>query len=320
MNFYDQWLELGDIALDEKAASRKVIHSDELEWVATAQDARAALLVSRETGFRTWGTTTMRAEIPVGWNTGQHKHGEEAIYIITGRGYTVADGVRYDWRDGSTLLMPFGGVHQHFNDGDTPVHYLSALSVGLEHFVGIHRTIQFENCGRTQHAPDVDVARDGVDPEGNRVVLNIEDASVKESRNHVRVQEFMSIRAPVHGFNPKEIEISGILTDGPHSHGGKHAHMEAHIHILEGEGHSMVDGARVDWRAGSTVHIVGPQTVHQHFNDSDVASSMLRIAPGIRYFFQAVAAREHPFLRIEASDGTMLADGAHELASRPARG
>lgn len=328
--FYDRWLNLWDEAESERAAARKVIHFDELEWVETPQDAKIALVVSPETGFRTWGTSTMWAEIPVGWHTGQHSHGEEVIYILAGKGCTVVNGNRYKWGKGSVIAIPFGSVHQHFNTGDIPVEYFAVLSVHLEHFVGLHRTLQHEYAGQTTIAPSAPLRDDGFDPDGKRVVLLWEESIFEEGKqpnvelaglltngparlehgsmdngilsdgyvHHKHRRKFMSLRKPMLGFQNKELEISTIMGDGPHSHGGKHAHMEAIIHILSGTGYSIVgeDDDRVDWRAGSTLHVVGPQTAHQHFNESDETSQLLRIAPGIRYFFEEFALDTFPYL------------------------
>jgi hypothetical protein len=73
-NFYDKWLGLWAEAEEERKNSRRNIHQEDLEWVETVQDYRAALMVSPETGFRTWGSTTMIAEIPPHSHTGAHKH------------------------------------------------------------------------------------------------------------------------------------------------------------------------------------------------------------------------------------------------------
>ena len=59
------------------------------------------------------------------------------------------------------------------------------------------------------------------------------------------------------------------------------------------------DDERVPWKAGSTVHIVGPQTKHQHVNESTTASRMLRIAPGVRYFAESFAKARYPYLYLE---------------------
>lgn len=106
----------------------------------------------------------------------------------------------------------------------------------------------------------------------------------------------MYIGKDLNGFAANSQEISGTLTDPPHEYGGLHAHMEAHIYVLEGEGYSTIDGVDIPWRKGSALHIQGPQTPHRHVNTSDLPSKMLRIAPGIRYFFERFAKDEFPYL------------------------
>ena len=119
--FYDRWLGLRQTAEAEKQQARKVINPPDLEWVQTRQDARAALLISPENNFRTWGTTAMVAEIPVGWQTGEHSHGEEGMFIHRGRGCTILEGQRFDWEAGDCIWIPFGARHRHVNLGDEPV-------------------------------------------------------------------------------------------------------------------------------------------------------------------------------------------------------
>lgn len=338
--FYDKWLESWAESEAERRAARRNIHADELSWVDTEQDHRAALLISPETGFRTWGSTTMLAEIPAGGATGAHKHGEEAIYIVDGTGFSVVEGVRYDWKKGSVLAIPFGAVHQHFNLGDTPARYLSALSVDLERFVGIHRTVQISGRLAEFAAPDVPISPDGFGPEGTRIILHREQGAVRESQatadltalptfdpdhplvvgdgdgmNHVipieshnaATIDFMrnrlKKRGDLNGFSITSAEISGILINAPHEYGGMHAHMEAHLYILAGEGHSDIAGEKVAWREGSAIQVQGPQTSHRHVNESDIPSEMLRVAFGIRYYFESFATREFPYLYLGVRQG-----------------
>lgn len=328
-NFYGQWLGYWDEAQREKSQARVKIDIEEVEWVETPQDARVGLLIAPETGFRTWGSETMLAEIPVGWKTGEHAHGEEAIYIVAGTGFSIVDGVRYDWKEGSSLAIPFGARHQHFNTGDIPARYYSAMSVHLEHWVGVHRTTQYDTCGKITSLPSAERSEDGLSSDGKRVALDFEDAFMRvggeggaaaqadaprfeggkplvvgdisgmERFMHTHkheIREFMRVGRDLNGFEVHQMEISGILTDAPQTHGGKHAHMEAHLFILDGEGYSVVDGEKVPWKPGTAMHIQGPQTVHQHFNSSDQYSKMLRVAPGIRYFFERCAKSTFPYL------------------------
>lgn len=336
--FYDTWLEAWNVATAERGLARKVIHEEELTWVETPQDFRTALLIAPETGFRTCGTVTLLAEIPSGCHSGCHSHGEESAYVLSGEGFTVVDGLRFDWSRGSALLIPFGAKHQHFNTGKGPARIFSAMAVGLERFLGMHRLVQVSGKGRTDRMPESEPSEDGCDANGERVVLSMSaartvDASEGPERREVRAAdllgddgqyvagdsegmrglrhlhrpaaqylEYMRVSRVVNGFHPHEVEISGVLTDLPGERSGMHAHMEALLYIVSGEGHSIIDDDTVQWRSGSALHIQGPQTRHQHFNDGRGVSAMLRVAPGIRYFFEGAAKREFPYLFLKSRD------------------
>ena len=350
-NFYDNWLGMWDEAEKEKAEARRTLDEPEYEWIETVQDERAALLVSRETGFRTWGTTTMISEIAPQSHSGAHKHGEEAIYITEGSGYSIVDNVRYDWKKDSALLIPFGSIHQHFNNGDTPAKYISAISPGLEHFCGLHRTMQIEPWGRTSTEPKVETSPDGMAPDGRyRVALLRENATVHGGGEDdgvptipdflpefdpehplvlgdgdgqgldmgdwgmklqkSQVVQYMRLNSDVNDFHPLECEVSGLLIDDPHQYSGMHAHMEAHLVILEGHGYSLVGGEKVPWKKGTAFQVPGPQTPHRHFTESDEQSVMLRIAFGIRHFYNKAAVREYPYLYLSPRQAVLEASGS----------
>lgn len=330
-NFYDAWLSYWEVAEQGRAAARKSIHADELEWVQTRQDHKVALMISPETGFRTWGSTTMISEIPAGAHTGKHKHGEEAIFVLEGTGFTVVDGVRYKWAEASLIAIPFGAVHQHFNTGVVRARLVSVLTVHLEHFAGLHRTVQVEDRGFTTDLPDLPVSADGNTPDGSeRIVLRGEEATVvlpdgtsivpanmpdfdptkpwvlENGINDMReipagfhkskIVRYMKAGQDLNNFALKTVEISGLLTDAPHDYGGLHAHMEAHLYVISGTGYTLVDDEKVRWRPGSALQIPGPQTKHRHVNESDEPATMIRIAFGFRYFWETAAKREFPYI------------------------
>ena len=65
-------------------------------------------------------------------HSGRHRHqGGLALFIVDGKGYTVVDGVRYDWEKGDLVILPVqprGCVHQHFNlNPDGPSHFLALI-------------------------------------------------------------------------------------------------------------------------------------------------------------------------------------------------
>ena len=63
-------------------------------------------------------------------HSGKHVHqGGLCIFVLEGRGYTVVDGVRYDWKKGDLIVLPIkqGGIeHQHFNAVEgQPCHWIA---------------------------------------------------------------------------------------------------------------------------------------------------------------------------------------------------
>lgn len=322
-NFYDEWFSLWDKSQKEKHKARKSISLEELKWARTKQDFKAALLVAPETGFKTMGGVTMRAEIPRGWKTGKHSHGEEAMYIIEGTGCSIINGQRYNWEEGACVRIPFGAVHQHFNTGDKPVEYFSAFAPHLEGFLSLAKFSHLEDCEEYARVPESASPIEDHDQNGRRIVLHTIDAKVgHHGEERERVKDGYSESHPhqmhkvQHGkitrmmgsypdFVGEEVEITDVFFDKPHTASEKHAHMEAILHILQGEGYSMIDGEKIPWKPGTTIHVQGPQTVHQHFNTSDVESQQLRTHFVIRKVYQPIVKDVFPYLYFE--EGRSLA-------------
>jgi len=119
------------------------------------------------------------------------------------------------------------------------------------------------------------------------------------SKGH-RSRVILYMGEPENEFRAREVEITGILCDEPELHSGKHAHMEALLYVLQGEGYSIVDDEKIPWKKGTLFHVQGPQTVHQHFNTGQVESQHLRIHFGLRsHFFQPIAKRVFPYRYFE---------------------
>src|SRR5262249_37879629 len=126
-NFYDEWLAAPDQIHDELINCRAVARDRDIPWVSTPQDAKVKLMIANELGFATMGSNVIKAEIPVGWHTGKHRHGEESMHILEGEGFSIINGQRFDWHKNSTLQIPFGAEHQHFNTGTVPVLSISGM-------------------------------------------------------------------------------------------------------------------------------------------------------------------------------------------------
>ena len=95
-NFYDDWLGTDAEIQREFQRAPHVARDREIPWVSTRQDAKVKLMIANATGFATMGGEVLKAEIPVGWHTGRHRHGEESIHILDGEGFSVIAGERFD--------------------------------------------------------------------------------------------------------------------------------------------------------------------------------------------------------------------------------
>src|SRR6202008_4381145 len=89
----------------------------------------------------------VKCEIPPGWRTGRHAHGEEAIYILAGTGFAVIDDARYDWKPGTTLHVPYRAEHQLVNTGGETAVYLSARTIDLDFATKLGRLVHLEDKG-----------------------------------------------------------------------------------------------------------------------------------------------------------------------------
>lgn len=102
---------------------------------------------------------------------------------------------------------------------------------------------------------------------GGRLILRSEeiDLEVQEKRNNrgaLLASPFIGSPLASISMHMSEIE--------PGSKTNCHRHLnEAIIHILSGQGYSIIDGQRIDWKAGDTI-CVPVNAWHQHFNASEV--------------------------------------------------
>ena len=69
------------------------------------------------------------------------------MLCIAGDGYSVIDGVRYDWSEGDVIVMPSMTWHQHFNASDLkPFRYYATSNYPLTENIGI-AMIEVEELG-----------------------------------------------------------------------------------------------------------------------------------------------------------------------------
>lgn len=295
-NFYDKWLAEGSRIDDKFARSPVIAHDSDIPWVKTRQDAKVKLMVSNEQGFPTMGGVVMKAEIPAGWHTGKHSHGEESMHFLSGSGFSIIDGRRYDWKPGSTMQIPYRGVHQHFNTGSEPAQYISAMCLPLEVFVNIGRVEQLEDCGPNDPRVLASFPKEESQflKNGQRLVIHLKDApqypgeQPPDTPEAVKNQHVSGKYLVVgrNGFkDPSSVAIAHIFEEPAGYHGGKHKHLEAVLYVLDGEGFTEIKGVSHRWEAGDVMHVPPAMFEHLHFNNGNKSYRLLRIQFGIRIWF-----------------------------------
>jgi len=319
MTFYDDWLSAGEQIEARFRASPGVARDADQPWVETRHDVRVKRLLSSDDGFPTMGGVVLKAEVPVGWHTGVHAHGEEAVYIESGSGYGLIDGQRFDVRPGSVLHIPYRAPHQIVNLGEDTLRYVSAMCVPLERFVHLFRLEQFEDCGPNTDAHRAVAAADGQELlDGRRVAIHLDEAPTDPgdeptakmaayTRQHFLVH-YLTVKR--NGFKvPSSVAMTHVFEEPAGYHGGRHKHLEAVLYVIRGNGFSEVGTERHPWGPGDILHVPPAMHEHEHYNPGDVSYRLLRIQFGIRYFFQEVWPQGYTPTRSVDADGKPIEAG-----------
>jgi gentisate 1,2-dioxygenase len=100
----------------ESKAARKVLHGNEavIERSHHKGDWKVGL-IDNFLGFSNRIIGMVIHQMPPNCHTETHKHGWATVYVLSGHGYSIVDGVRYDWEVGDMINVPAGAWHQHFN-------------------------------------------------------------------------------------------------------------------------------------------------------------------------------------------------------------
>lgn len=319
MTFYDDWLAAGDQIEARFRASPGVARDADQTWVTTRHDTRVKRLLSSDDGFPTMGGVVLKAEVPVGWHTGVHSHGEEAIYIEAGSGYARIGGHRFDVRPGSVLHIPYRASHQIVNLGEDVLRYVSAMCVPLERFVHLFRLEQLEDRGPNTEAHRAVPVREGQQlPDGRRVIIHLDEAPddpgdeptatmAAYTRQHYLVH-YLTVKR--NGFKvPSSVAMTHVFEEPAGYHGGRHKHLEAVLYVIRGNGFSEVGAEKHPWGPGDILHVPPAMHEHEHYNPGDESYRLLRIQFGIRYFFQEVWPEGYTPTRSVDADGNPIEAG-----------
>lgn len=221
------------------------------------------------------------------WQTIGHRHTVEAVILfMDGFGYSVVDGVRYDWRAGDFLCVPMFAWHRHVNLSDQKARYAASTTGPL--MMGIGQAVyedenypelwifatKDEDPASTLIPGGADTANwdQGEFPSADAELYREEVAFAQQEERHrresrvmVRSDEITFSKTPMGemayvvdarvGFATKALGTL-ILRVPPGGRSGSHRHLYDEInYVLSGSGQATVDGVTYDIKSGDTLAI-----------------------------------------------------------------
>ncbi len=138
---YDQMRRIDNDRISTRLEGKVVVKGREVSYEQNRQGLAQ---------FYTWDKNWDQLAAP-GWrifthlikkHSGKHRHqGGLGIFVLSGKGYTVVDGVRYDWEEGDLIILPVkpeGCEHQHFNeDPGKPSEWIAFIFTPLRDPTGV---------------------------------------------------------------------------------------------------------------------------------------------------------------------------------------
>ncbi len=249
------------------------------------------------------------------WKTIGHRHTVEAvIYILKGHGYSVIDGIRYDWEAGDFVCIPVFAWHMHVNLSSQDMVYLASTTGPFSNALGVSiyederypEYWVFAQQGAEAMetlipgAAEIPAARRGI-PAGmelaqfdNSKAAEIffdqlmfaerEELERRKGKVLIKGSELKFEKTPMGwvapvvdpklGFHVK-VMTTLVAQTYPGKHSGAHRHLYQEInYVLSGEGYSIIDDKRYDWKQGDTLAIP-VFSWHQHFNTGSECARFL---------------------------------------------
>jgi len=279
--FLDEW----------RRQRRSIAHGADVR-LERSETRRASLgfLCGGDSAVPTRVIDTRIIEIAPGETTSTHRHAYDAVcFVLSGQGETEIGSERYAWMRFDTLHTPAWSWHRHRNTGAEPARLIAITDAPLVKAFGLSRT---DDIGDAPPPPDEplrlgDLPGDGAyerearaaaaawrQRAGGRRHLSFGDVTLrpspKGSKSALLVDGSLGFRTT--GISIAMFEIAPGRSQSKHRHPG-----EAILYIVDGEGHSVIDGVRHEWKTGDAP-IVNQYVWHQHFNDSrDRPATVIRM-------------------------------------------
>ena len=84
-------------------------------------------------------------------HTAAHRHTHSSVYhVYKGRGHTVIDGQRFDWKKGDCFVIPSWAWHEHVNDAGDSAYLFSMNDIPIMEAFDLQREEAFTTDGGHQ--------------------------------------------------------------------------------------------------------------------------------------------------------------------------
>jgi hypothetical protein len=140
-NAYEAAMKEGRDHLERQRTGVVVVKSEDRPWQQARQGKLKYHLIPslyKDTVLQSWRVFSHE----IVSQSGKHRHqGGVSIYVLEGRGYTIADGRRVDWEAGDLIVLPIkpnGVEHQHFNLSDKPSKWIAFVYLPLADSMALH--------------------------------------------------------------------------------------------------------------------------------------------------------------------------------------
>ncbi len=275
-----------------KDNQRTIVTAESVDMFDTPRRMKRGVMVSRDGDAPSLNLDANMHAIEPGVESTIHRHSWDAIMFINqGSGWTEVNGRRYDWKPWDTVYLPANAWHRHGGTGTRTAEY---VTFSVQPMVELFGMAFLEDGGDTPYEelagpPTTSHGFSGNDPYSRRVErLHDQQRAMEETRILTpfedvpfRVQPrgarsgFMVDKTIGHrtqGITTVMHQLAPGLYQSKHRHGG-----EAWLYCVKGKGYTVIDGERVDWKAGDLV-VVDHWAWHQHFNASETEiSSIIRV-------------------------------------------
>lgn len=288
---YEVQLRRRKAVVDEARKHRTTVvrASDVVMEDMPSRGTRRGVYMGVEGGRPTKVLDAAMHEVPAGNRTTVHRHSWDAImFVVAGQGWTQINGRRVEWRPWDTVYLPSWAWHRHGNETGADARFLTWSVAPMYEYFGV---AELEDAGDDPSGfgppPRTTPPRgDGADPyqerlrrlaaahrqpEAYRLQTRWEDATPRVTKRGARSTFLVdqSIGYRTSGLTAVMHELAPGLWQAKHRHGG-----EAYLYVVNGHGHTEVDGESYEWSSGDLV-VVDHWCWHQHFNDDQERSTRL---------------------------------------------